>query len=102
MEEAAEKLEISRSTLYNKLDSKNIEPEFVQLIQDRLGINVQNPERSSNAIGIPERIIEGKVMKYHTVPLKEKRVAELWLPSDFGKADIKTLKQWLDFVESTL
>lgn len=102
MQEAADKLEISRSALYNKLNARDIEPEFVQLVEERLGINIHNPERDSSVVAVAERKVGGITMKYHTVPLKAKRVIEMWVPSDFSKADAQSLRNWLAYYESTL
>lgn len=102
MDEAAEKLEISRGTLFYKLKGADTDKEFVQLVQERLGINVDMPERSSHAVGVQEKKIGNTAMKYQTVPLKDRRVIEMWIPADFSKSDVASLKQWLAYYESTL
>lgn len=102
MDEAAKKLGMSRTTLYNKLNAKVLEKEFLQLVQERLGINVDAPERNSQTVAIAEKQVGNTTMKYHTVPLKEKRIIEMWMPVDFGKQDVKSLRDWLVYFESTL
>lgn len=102
MQEAADKLEMSRSALYNKLNARDIENEFLELLEERLGINLNNAERSSSVVVMPERKLGDVAMKYHTIPLKKKRVAEMWLPEDADAADIATIEKYLKFYESTL
>lgn len=99
MEEAAQKLDMSRATLFTKLKTADKDKEFRQLVQDRLGIVTQVHESPAQQ---SEKKVGDTVMKYQTVPLKGKRSLEMWIPEDFGKQDVATLKQWISFFELTL
>lgn len=99
MEDAADKLGISRPTLFNKLNAAEIDKEFLQNVEEKLGINVGAPERSS---GVHTRLVDEIEMKYNIVPLKNARTVEIWLPKDFDKQDLKTLLKWVELKESTL
>lgn len=101
MQDAADKLGISRTTLHTKLAGADNDKEFVQLVQERLGIDTNNPARGS-LTSVNERQVGDVILKYHTIPLKKKRTAEMWLPNDLDKADVKTIEQWLELMESTL
>lgn len=101
MDEAADKLSIGKTQLYDKLKIADREPEFVQLVEERLGINIDMPERSSHVVGVKERVVGSVTMRYHTIPLKG-RIGEAWLPSDLNKVDVISIRKWLDLIESNL
>lgn len=102
MEQAAEKLEISRTTLHTKLLGADNDKEFILLVQERLGITLNVAERNGLNVETTERKIGDVDMKFHTIPLKEGRVIQMWMPKNFSKTDATTLKNWLTFYESTL
>lgn len=102
MEQAADILEISRPTLFNKLNAAEVDKEFLQKVEEKLGINVGAPERSALSIAVQTRLVDDVEMKYNIVPLKNGRSIEIWLPKDFDKTDLNTLRKWIELKESTL
>lgn len=102
MDDAAKKLDISRTTLHTKLLGADNDPEFVQLVKERLGISLNKTDPDSLAVENTDRKIGEVDMKFYTVPLKDGRAIQMWIPKKFSKEDAKTLKSWLVFYESTL
>lgn len=103
IDSAAKALGMSRSTLYAKVDRIERDKDFQQLIMEKSGIDVnklggvKSPDAQAR-----EKKIGNIEMRYNVVRLKNDRVVEVWLPSDFGKTDVKTVESWLDLIESTL
>lgn len=102
MEEAANILGITRTTLFNKLNAAELDETFLQNVNEKLGINLASPERSNVTVAVQPKMVDNVEMKLNLIPLKNKRIIEIWLPADFDKADIKTVTKWLELKESTL
>lgn len=102
MEDAAHRLGMNRTTLYHKLNAATIDKEFLQNVQDLLGLNLLAPERNLKTAGMPEKIVDNIPMRYNVVPLKNDRFCEIWIPKDFKKDDLDALNKWIELKELTL
>lgn len=103
IEKAADALEISRTTLYQKIATVEKDRDFQQLIEEKAGINIHNLVKGGSMNpDVPEMQIDNIKMNYNVVNLKANRKAIVWLPSDFSKTDVRTFESWLKLIESTL
>lgn len=103
IEKAADALEISRTTLYQKIATVEKDRDFQQLIEEKAGINIHNLVKGAAMNpDVPEMQIDNIKMNYNVVNLKANRKAIVWLPSDFSKTDVRTFESWLKLIESTL
>lgn len=100
MEKAAKALKISRSQLYNMLNTPEIPVEFLEDVRNILGIDV-NALRNELA-NISEAVEVTAKMKVYTFPIKNQREAKVVLPNDADKEDVKTVIKHLNLFETNL
>lgn len=97
-QEAAQKLGISRTTLDAKLNRAKPDDAFLQLVQEKLGISIKENHSEVNI----EKVIGETTMIYNSIPLKNKRLVEVWFPTNLTKGDFEIIEQWMKLYKSTL
>lgn len=98
---AAKALGVSRSTLYAKIATVEKDKEFQKLLLDAAGIDINIFAKQAEGQN-KEKKVGNTDMQYNVVRLKNERVIEVWLPSDFSKTDVRTFEGWLKLIESAL
>lgn len=101
MERAAGLLGVSKSGLYQKLNSEKIPVDFLEKIQRIIGINIESLKSDLQRVPEEEQVAGGKY-KFLTIPIKNHRVVKVYIPDGYDKDDLKTIKEHVNLWEKTL
>lgn len=98
MKRAAGLLGMSVSNLYANLNKENIDVDLLEKIQRIIGIDIEKLRSYSSIEGIDA---ENAKLKHYTFPVKNGE-AQIFLPQNSDKDDVKTLIQYLTLFEKSL
>lgn len=99
MERAASKLSMSRATLYNKLNAREIDRAFLDDVKKILEIDVEKIRATSD--DVPKEMPDDSNTKVYTIPIKNQRHVKITIPADTDREDVKTIIKHLNLWESS-
>lgn len=101
LQQAADLLEMDRTTLYHKLNDATLDKDFLQNVESKIGIDLGE---MAGRIDKNEKAGKGTdtAMRSLTIPLPRKRVAEMAVPFDLDNQDLKAIDKFLELVKSGL